>query len=297
MFWLSHKEYKGFFNSIQKWWDFGKTQIKQLCQQFNQNVTRELTRSMKDLEIQVVEPQNLAEFTGNRGYLDSLKSRRSALANLLGITAKGALVRWRFLDATQMDAPSQFFFSLERKNSQGKIIHSLRSSSGSEISDSSEIRWLAVEFYKDLYKCELKYFPDAQSSFFSGLPRVNAEVNKKLEAQLTMKKLNDALMSMQSGGAPGTDGLSVDFYKLFWPVVCKDIFEVLTESLQRGRLPQSCRGLSLPRCPRTPCRGVTFRLQYIQRLLTGPPDLVWRPLSCWILQKLGSWSSAQTFLC
>lgn len=93
MFWLSHKEYKGFFNSIQKWWDFGKTQIKQLCQQFNQNVTRELTRSMKDLEIQVVEPQNLAEFTGNRGYLDSLKSRRSALANLLGITAKGALVR------------------------------------------------------------------------------------------------------------------------------------------------------------------------------------------------------------
>ena len=34
-------------------------------------------------------------------------------------------------------------------------------------------------------------------------------------------------------------------------------------------------------------RGAAFRLQFLQRLLTGPTDLVWRPLSCCILRRLG----------
>uniref|UniRef100_A0A3P8WTG0 MHC class II alpha chain N-terminal domain-containing protein n=1 Tax=Cynoglossus semilaevis TaxID=244447 RepID=A0A3P8WTG0_CYNSE len=76
----------------------------------------------------------------------------------------------------------------ETKTGQGKTIHSLGSSSGSEISDSSEIRRRAVEFYLDPFNSELKDFPDLQSGFFSGLPRVNAEANKKLEGQLTMKE-------------------------------------------------------------------------------------------------------------
>lgn len=33
--------------------------------------------------------------------------------------------------------------------------------------------------------------------------------------------------------------------------------------------------------------GATFHSQFIQRLLTGPPDLVWRLLSCCILQRFG----------
>ncbi|XP_076580319.1 uncharacterized protein LOC143316317 [Chaetodon auriga] len=34
-------------------------------------------------------------------------------------------------------------------------------------------------------------------------------------------------------------------------------------------------------------RGAAFRLQYIQRLLTGPMDLVWRAASCCILKQCG----------
>ncbi len=34
-------------------------------------------------------------------------------------------------------------------------------------------------------------------------------------------------------------------------------------------------------------RGATFRFQFVQRFLCGPKDLVWRPLACTILNKLG----------
>lgn len=103
---------------------FGKVQIKQLCQQYARNVTRDITRSLRDLETEVVDLQGLAESTGNQGLLDSLKLKKSALANLLGVTAQRALVRSRFLDVTQMDAPSHFFFGLEKMDRK-KIFHSL----------------------------------------------------------------------------------------------------------------------------------------------------------------------------
>lgn len=34
-------------------------------------------------------------------------------------------------------------------------------------------------------------------------------------------------------------------------------------------------------------RGAAFHLQFIQRLLTGPMDMVWRSVSCCILWRFG----------
>lgn len=120
---------------MQQWWDVGKSQIKQFCQQYTCNVTNHITRSLQDLEAEVIKLQRLVDSTGNQGHIEALKSKKAALANLLGITAQGALVHSHFMNASQMDAPLQFFFSFERKNGQRKIIHSLRSENGSTITD------------------------------------------------------------------------------------------------------------------------------------------------------------------
>lgn len=98
-FWFADRKFKPNFACVQRW-------FKQLClnhrsqQQFTCNVTTVITRSMRDLETRVVELQGLADSTGV--LFDSLKSKMSALANLLGIAAQGALVRSCFLDITQM---------------------------------------------------------------------------------------------------------------------------------------------------------------------------------------------------
>lgn len=77
-----------------------------------------------------------AASTENMGLINSLKSIKSASSNLLGVSAQGALVRSRFMIASQMDAPSCFFFGLEKRNGERKIILSLRTGGCSEISDS-----------------------------------------------------------------------------------------------------------------------------------------------------------------
>ena len=164
---------------------------------------------MRDLERQVEELQSLVASTGNRGHLDSLNSKQSAIANLLGVSAQGALVRSRFMNISQMDAPSQFFFGLEQRNGQRKTIHCLRTGGGSEVSDSSEIRKCATGFYRDLFKSEWSGNLHVHSSFLNGLPQVSRSDNTELAADLTEEELHRATMSLQSGKAPGIDGLPV----------------------------------------------------------------------------------------
>lgn len=69
-----------------------------------------MTRSHQDVEIEIAELQNLVDSTGNQGHIEALKSKKAALANLLGISAQGVPVRSHLMNASQMDAPSQFFF-------------------------------------------------------------------------------------------------------------------------------------------------------------------------------------------
>lgn len=145
------------------------------------------------------------------------------------------------MNASMMDAPSKFFFGMESKNGQRKVIHSLRASDGSMITETSRIHKHATDFYKDLFKSVLVVDPKLEAEFLSGLPQVGESGNALLTKDLDLEELHVALMSLTNGKAPGIDGIPVDFYKTFWPVVGEDLLEVFNESLRTGLLPQSCR--------------------------------------------------------
>lgn len=97
------------------------------------NVLRDVTRSIRYLQTQMVERQGLVDCR-DWGLLDFIKPQKLALANLLGIAAQGALDCSHFLDVTQMDPPLSSFFCCERKYGQRKIDHVLRCDSGSTMS-------------------------------------------------------------------------------------------------------------------------------------------------------------------
>lgn len=164
-----------------------------------------------------------------------------ALASLLDTRVQGALVRSRVQNITEMDAPSCFFFGLEKKHGQKKVVHSLLSDTGQELTEPGQIRRRAVEFYSSLYSSEYEENDALMEGFCGELPQVSAETNSQLDRPLQMEELHVALPSMQGRRAPGVDGLTVGFYKAFWNILAPDILEVFNESLVSGSLQLSCR--------------------------------------------------------
>ncbi|KAJ3584301.1 hypothetical protein NHX12_014797 [Muraenolepis orangiensis] len=233
---------KGEFSSLRQWWDHGKTEIRLLCQQHTLNVTQDIIRSMKDLESDIVELETISETTGDRGYIEILKEKKMALANLLDVKVQGALVRSRFLNTNEMDAPTSFFFGLEKKNGQRRVIHSLLSGHGAGNNESQgQIRRRAVSFYSTLYTSEYEEGETLSEGFCNGLPQSPRRPTHSSRGPLTIQELQTALQGMQGRRAPGIDGLSVEFYKAYWDVLSHDLLDVFNESLASGSMPVSCR--------------------------------------------------------
>ncbi|KAK3505685.1 hypothetical protein QTP70_020647, partial [Hemibagrus guttatus] len=213
------------------------------------NVTRDIVRSLKALEIEIVELQRL-EATGNQGHIEALKSKKAKMNDLLDVTAQGALVRSRFTSVTEMYAPSKFFFSLEQKNGQKRFIHAVRTESGDLLSEPTEIRKQTVSFYSKLYSSERSGAQIVEESFLKDLLKLSEQAARELDRDLTLAELHKALQGMENGRAPGIDGLPVEFYKAFWAVIGQDVLEVLNDSVNVGQLPLSCRRAVLTLLPK-----------------------------------------------
>ncbi|KAK3561865.1 hypothetical protein QTP86_017481 [Hemibagrus guttatus] len=218
-------------------------------ERYTLNVTRDIVRSLKALEIEIVELQRL-EATGDRGHIEALKSKKAKMNDLLDITAQGALVRSRFKSAAEMDAPSKFFFSLEQKNGQKRFIHAVRTESGDLLSESTEIRKQTVSFYSKLYSSEWSGAQVVEDSFLVGLPKLSERAARELDRELSLEELHEALQRMENGRASGIDGLPAEFYKAFWAVIGQDVLDVLRDRIQRGELPLSCRRAVLTLLPK-----------------------------------------------
>ncbi|MBN3292510.1 YTX2 protein, partial [Polypterus senegalus] len=240
-FWGGWKDMKKEFTSLQQWWEVGKSHIRALCQEYTRNVTQVLRSEMAALEIKIAEFQQLLEKGPNEQLQASLTSAKLGLAHLLETRAQGALVRARFQRLTEMDAPTQYFFGLEKKNSQSKILHCIRTPDGSETQEPSEIRQVVREFYELLFAADGDGGSEDQQAFLQDLPQLpNADV-AQLNREVTFAELTTALGQLKTGKVPGIDGIPVEFYKEFWDVIGLDLLEVFRWSFKTGLLPQSCR--------------------------------------------------------
>ncbi|XP_052430109.1 electrogenic sodium bicarbonate cotransporter 1-like [Carassius gibelio] len=70
--------------------------------------------------------------------------------------------------------------------------------------------------------------------FFEDLPKISEESSEELECSLTLGELYKSLHEMESGKAPGIDGLPVDFLKVFWSDLGGDLLEVANNVATRA---------------------------------------------------------------
>lgn len=108
-----------------------------------------------------------------------LSPKKLCIADLLGLKAKGALVRSK---SYANGCPIHILFSFGNKNGRSRYIHSLRSENGQELTAPSEIRQRAVRFYNELNGSEYEEDEEMSVSFYAGLSKLQEKSKAVLEA-------------------------------------------------------------------------------------------------------------------
>ncbi|KAJ3581932.1 hypothetical protein NHX12_004282 [Muraenolepis orangiensis] len=122
-----------------------------------------------------------------------LQKKRLELSSFLQERVKGALVRCRFLEIKEMDAPTPFFFNLERSVAQRKQMSCLKLPGGRVTSSPEEMRDHAMDFYTNLFGGE-QCSTEGREEILEGLPQLSPEEKAALDLELTLEELTGALL-------------------------------------------------------------------------------------------------------
>lgn len=114
-FWENWRRKKGHFVSLGQWWEVGKAQIRVFCQRYTAHSTAKVKAAIQKLEEEIRQCETHIDVHENQ---DMLGQKKRELSVLLQERVKGALVRSRFIGLKDMDAPTAFFFNLEKKEAR-----------------------------------------------------------------------------------------------------------------------------------------------------------------------------------
>ncbi|KAI4877020.1 hypothetical protein NFI96_008694 [Prochilodus magdalenae] len=155
----------------------------------------------------------------------------------------------RFLYVQDMDAPTAYFFNLEKSSPKHETLVSVYKADGTVTTDPAEVRRLAVGFYSGLFTAGAL---DQQCSriLLDDLPQLDGQHRQDLDAALSFDDVTKAVYQLTSGRAPGVDDLLIDFYKAFWGIIGRDFFDVLLTSFGASVLPKSCQCAVLSLLPK-----------------------------------------------
>ena len=159
---------------------------------------------------------------------------------------KGAMIRSKSQWIEKGEKCNSYFLGLEKSRQQANTIKMLKS--GSKYSDTpGKISEQIFNFFKNLYSKKSNDDERLIYDFHNDvqIPQVDDSDNELLEAALTIDEIESALKKMKTGSSPGLDGLTTEFYKMFWPVLKNFIYDSYMYSIETGSLsPSQCKGVT-----------------------------------------------------
>jgi len=249
LFWSEWVSQKDDFESLIQWWEIGKTQIRVFCQQYTFLSTRKIKQQIAEIEQEIFKITSGMIQHSDPSFDGKLAEKKQDLETLLQVRAKGALIRSRFMSIHDMDAPTAYFFNLEKVFKKQNEMYCLTTPDGLKTCDSRKMRKIAVDFYSELYKKE-----DTDNGctlqLLQQLPTITEEQSRTLDSALSFQELTEAVTQMSTGRSPGIDGLPVDFYKAFWKIIGRDFYEVVQKCFNDKLLPKSCQRAVLALLPK-----------------------------------------------
>ena len=223
-------------------WDLFKTEVRDVTLNFCKQQAAEKKNKTKILELKL---QKLNEKLNNIKYNSKINDIQNEidiiekeLENIYITGTKGAQIRSRVKWIEEGEKNTKFFLGLEKSRQIKKNILALRNDENTVVTNQSEILKMEKIYYENLYKSA--YPSKNDISRYIGDTNIDHKLTDKdadkLGGELTVDECTEAIFNMKLNKSPGIDGLSVEFYRTFWPYLKHFIVQVFNQCYNKGEL-------------------------------------------------------------
>ena len=220
-------------------WELIKSEVVKFCKQFGRNKARIAEENKFELyKILSAIQEKLVRNDANEHLLTNMNRVKNEIDSYETRDAQRSAFRCKREWIRLGEKPSKYFLNLEKRNYTKKTMYVVTKKDGSLTKDYREILNVQHQFYEELYT------RDNRVSFnMTNDSNIKLDITQKMwfEETLTKNELFDALMTLKSGKCPGSDGLSLAFYRKFWNVLSEPLFRCLCSSITNGKLHPSAR--------------------------------------------------------
>ena len=162
---------------------------------------------------------------------------KTKLARTTASKTRGAIVRSRARWYEFGEQNSKYFYNLEKRSQKKKNITSLKKPNRTTTNCSKEILREEANFFSKLYETSNSNPNLEQFEFFfesDGLEHLEREESDSCEGLLTIEECTKVLSSFSNNKTPGSDGLTIEFYRFFWDILAALVVGSFNYAFQKG---------------------------------------------------------------
>ena len=149
-----------------------------------------------------------------------------------------AFIRSRCKWIEEGEKSSSYFLNVEKKRQIHNSIYKLSDEKGNCYTHNKDILDHCTDYYSELYKTRnpKRSSINEYLSKITNLPTLSHDSQEQCEGKITSSECQKAIKLMNNNKAPGSDGLTIEFYKTFWTDMSDTLIDSFNESFNMGHL-------------------------------------------------------------
>lgn len=220
-------------------WEWIKHRIREESRAFSGRIKAENCRLEKDLTSRINELQVLVD-EGDTVCQDEYDGLRRELRELELHRANNIMLRSKANWALHGERTSSYFLNLEKIKTKNRTLSQLVNDRGDIVDEPKQILEEQRIFFEKLYckqdeGTDLQMLDQLQLSE-DHIPKITDMDRRRLEQPFSSEEFRRALLELNKGRCPGSDGLTPEFYLRFWDILSRHLVESLLFSLRVGRM-------------------------------------------------------------
>ena len=215
-------------------WDYMKSEIRQRTigyaktqSQLKKAYENELKEKYNDLATKYAD-------NNDNAVLLQIEEVKRDIENINKLKTEGCRLRSK-ANILEEQKNASYYSNKEKKNYKTCHITMLEDEKGNQINEPSNILEETKRFYEDLY-AETENINDYDKYFLNNIPQLDKKLVDVGEEEITVEECGKALKKMKNGKTPGNDGLTVEFYKMFWSSIKDLVYESFLFAYDIGEL-------------------------------------------------------------